>query len=121
MEYTGYLDFWFTDRPMVERVEPMVQAGSAPRGCAATGVASRWPSWPRNAVVSGAVINSTFDDQMGSMADPGDNDLTYRSWAESLEMACRYGVEHLYLFSNQVDLVNDKTWSRRVVVQFLAG
>jgi hypothetical protein len=24
MEYTGYLDFWFTDRPMVERVEAFV-------------------------------------------------------------------------------------------------
>jgi hypothetical protein len=27
MEYTGYLDFWFTDRPIVERIEPMVQLG----------------------------------------------------------------------------------------------
>ena len=27
MEYTGYLDFWFTDRPIVERVESFVALG----------------------------------------------------------------------------------------------
>ena len=28
----------------------------------------------------GAVINSTFDEAMGSLADPADNDKTLRSW-----------------------------------------
>ncbi len=27
MFYTGYLDFWFTDRPLVERVQPFVALG----------------------------------------------------------------------------------------------
>ena len=27
MEFTGYLDFWFTDRPMAERVQPIVDLG----------------------------------------------------------------------------------------------
>ncbi len=117
MEYTGYLDFWFTDRPVVERVEPMVKLGIRRVD------AWYWRGQPMAELAAecrrlGAVINSTFDDQMGSMADPGDNELTYRSWSESLEMACRYGVEHLYLFSNQVDLVNDKTWSRRLSSNF---
>ena len=27
MHYTGYLDFWFTDRPLLERVEPFAALG----------------------------------------------------------------------------------------------
>ena len=113
MEYTGYLDFWFNDRPMVERVEPMVKLGIRR--------VDIW-SWRQQPMADlaaecrrlGAALNSTFDDEMGSLADPGDNELTLRSWAESLEMACKYGVEHLFLFSNQVDLINGRTWTRRL-------
>ena len=113
MEYTGYLDFWFTDRPMVERVEPMVKLGIR-----RVDVWS-WRMQPMAELAAecrrvGAVLNSAFDDEMGSLADPGDNDLTIRSWSESLEMACKYGVEHLYLFSNQVDFINGSTWTRRL-------
>jgi hydroxypyruvate isomerase len=62
----------------------------------------------------GAVINSTFDEDMGSLADPADNAKTLRSWAESLEMAVKYGIAHLFIFSNQVELVNGWEWTRRL-------
>ena len=120
MEYTGYLDFWFTDRPMVERVEPMVKLGIRR--------VEVW-SWRQQPIAElaaecqrlGAVLNSVFDDEMGSLADPGDNELTLRSWSESLEMACKYGVEHLFIFSNQVDLVNGRTWTRRLTSNFTSA
>ena len=113
MEYTGYLDFWFTDRPMPERVAPMVNLGLRRLDV--------W-SWRRQPMAElsaecrrlGAVLNSAFDDEMGNLVDPGDNELTLRSWAESLEMAQRHGVEHLFLFSNQVDLINGQPWTRRL-------
>ena len=113
MEYTGYLDFWFTDRPMVERVEPMVKLGIR-----RVDVWS-WRMQPMAELAAecrrvGAVLNSAFDDEMGSLADPADNDLTLRTWSESLEMATQNGGEHLYLFSNQVDLINGRTWTRRL-------
>lgn len=113
MEFTGYLDFWFTDRPLIERVEPFVQLGIRRFDVWC------WRSVPMADLAAeckrlGAVINSTFDEAMGSLADPGDNELTYRSWAESLEMAERYGVEHLFIFSNQIDIINGKEWTRRL-------
>jgi hydroxypyruvate isomerase len=117
MEYTGYLDFWFTDRPMVERVEPMLKLGIHR--------VEVW-SWRQQPMAElsaecrrlNVVLNSVFDDEMGSLADPGDNELTLRSWSESLEMACQYGVEHLFIFSNQVDLINKRTWTRRLSSNF---
>lgn len=117
MEFTGYLDFWFTDRPMVERVEPMVRLGIR-----RVDVWS-WRQQPMAELAAecrrlGAVLNSVFDDEMGSLADPGDNELTLRTWSESLEMATRYGVEHLFLFSNQVDLIGGSTWTRRLSSNF---
>lgn len=113
MEFTGYLDFWFTDRPIVARVEPMVKLGIRR--------VDVW-SWRHQPMAElagecrrlGVVLNSVFDEDMGSLADPQDNELTLRTWAESLEAACRHGVEHLFLFSNQVDLVNGSTWTRRL-------
>jgi hydroxypyruvate isomerase len=117
MEYTGYLDFWFTDRPIVERVEPFVALGLKRFDVWC------WRSRPMAELAAecrrlGAVINSTFDEAMGSLADPGDNEQTIRSWAESLEMAGQYGVEHLFIFSNQVDIVNGKEWTRRLSSNF---
>lgn len=113
MEFTGYLDFWFKDLPLVQRVQRFAELGIR-----------RLDVWCwRNAPIAeiaaeckrlGSVINSTFDEQMGSLADPGDNELTLRSWAESLEMAERYGVEHLFIFSNQIDIVNGREWTRRL-------
>ncbi len=117
MEYTGYLDFWFTDRPIVERVAPFVELGLKRFDVWC------WRSRPMAELAAecrrlGAVINSTFDEAMGSLADPGDNEQTLRSWAESLEMAAQYGIEHLFIFSNQVDIVNGKEWTRRLSSNF---
>jgi hydroxypyruvate isomerase len=113
LEFTGYLDFWFTDLPLVERVERFVALGITRLDVWS------WRSVPMAELAAeckalGAVINSTFDDGMGSLADPADNELTLRTWAESLEMAERYGVEHLFLFSNQVDVVGGEAWTRRL-------
>lgn len=117
MEYTGYLDFWFTDRPIVERVAPFVELGIKRFDVWC------WRSRPVAGIAAecrrlGAVINSTFDEAMGSLADPGDNEQTVRTWAESLEMAGQYGIEHLFIFSNQVDIVNGKEWTRRLSSNF---
>lgn len=113
MEYTGYLDFWFRDRPIVERVEPMVKMGLRRLDV------WFWRGQPMEQIAAecrrqGAIFNSAFDDEMGSLADPGDNELTLRTWSESLEMAVRLGVEHLFIFSNQVDMINGQSWTRRL-------
>ena len=67
MIYTGYLDFWFTDLPIVERVEKFFQLGI-----------DRYDVWcwrmaPIEQIYAeckrlGARINSTFDEAMGSLA-----------------------------------------------------
>lgn len=117
MEYTGYLDFWFTDRPLVARVEAFVALGIRRldvwcwRQCPMAELAAACKQ-------HGAILNSTFDDAMGSLADPGDNDHSYRAWTESLEMAVRYGVEHLFIFSNQVDLTGGTEWTRRLSASY---
>lgn len=117
MIYTGYLDFWFTDRPIVARVEKFVELGIM-----------RYDVWCwRMAPIAelaaecqrlGARLNSTFDEDMGSLADPGDNEKTLRSWAESLEMAVKYEIDHLFIFSNQIDIVDGKEWTRRLSSNF---
>lgn len=113
MEFTGYLDFWFTDRPLVERVHAFVDIG-----------VKRMDVWCWRAApmadlytecqASGAVINSTFDEEMGSLADPADNEQTLRSWGESLEMAEKFSVAHLFIFSNQIDIIDGAEWTRRL-------
>ena len=117
MEYTGYLDFWFTDRPIVERIEPFVALGITRFDVWC------WRSRPMADIAAecrrlGAVINSTFDEAMGSLADPGDNGQTARTWVESLEMAEQHNIEHLFIFSNQVDIVDGKEWTRRLSSNF---
>lgn len=113
MEYTGYLDFWFTDRPLVQRVEAFVALDIKRLDVWC------WRSVPIAELAAecrrlGAVINSTFDEDMGSLADPGDNEKTLRSWAESLDMAVKYGIEHLFIFSNQVEVSQRGEWTRRL-------
>ena len=113
MEYTSYLDFWFTDRPIVERVKAFVELGITRLDVWC------WRSQPMTDIAAecrrlGAIINSTFDEDMGSLADPADNEKTLCSWAESLEMAERHGVEHLFIFSNQVDIVDGAELTRRL-------
>ena len=105
MFYTGYLDFWFTDRPLVARVAPFVALGIrqfcvfAWRQAPIADLVTECKQWDSQ-------LFSTFDGAMGALADPGDNELTYRTWAESLEMAARYGIAALYIFSNQIDRID---------------
>jgi hydroxypyruvate isomerase len=113
MIFTGYLDFWFTNIPIVERVERFHALGidRLDVWC--------WRSAPIRSIAEeckrfGMRINSTFDEQMGSLADPADNDQTLRSWSESLETAVQFEIDHLFIFSNQVDVINGKEWSKRL-------
>jgi len=113
MIFTGYLDFWFTDVPLIERVEKFARLGvhHLDVWC--------WRSVPMHELAAacenaGSRINSTFDEAMGSLADPADNELTIRSWQESLEMAVKYNVDHLFIFSNQIDIVEGNEWTRRL-------
>ncbi len=105
MFYTGYLDFWFTDRPLVERIAPFV--GLAIRHfCVFAWRQAPIADLAAECQQQGAQLFSTFDGAMGSLADPGDNERTYRTWAESLGMATRFGVSALYIFSNQIERID---------------
>ena len=113
MEYTGYLDFWFTDRPIVERVAPFVELGIKNLNC------FFWRQAPLADLAAecrrhGARLYSTFDGDMGSLADPGDNEKTTRSWAESLEVAGQYNIPVLYIFSNQIEPLEGVEYVRRL-------
>ena len=104
MFYTGYLDFWFRGRPIVERVAPFVVLGIR-HFCIFA-----WRDAPIVDLVAecrchGARLFSTFDSAMGSLADPADNERTIRTWAESLEMAEQHGIACLYIFANQIERV----------------
>ncbi|MGC9397815.1 MAG: TIM barrel protein [Anaerolineae bacterium] len=117
MELTGYLDFWFKDVPLVQRVERFVDLGIRRLDVWC------WRAAPMAELASeckryGAILNSTFDEEMGSLADPADNEQTLRSWGESLEMAERYGVEHLFIFSNQVNIVGGREWTKRLSANY---
>lgn len=113
MIYTGYLDFWFTDVPLIERVEKFAEIGvhHLDVWC--------WRSLDMDALAAacreaGCRLNSTFDEAMGSLADPADNEKTIRSWQESLDMAVKYEVDHLFIFSNQIDIIDGAEWTRRL-------
>ncbi len=113
MHYTGYLNFWFTDRPLVERV-----ANFAALDIRRLNVFF-WRQAPIADIVAecqrhDVQLCSTFDDDMGSLADPGDNMKTYRTWAESLEMAERFGISVLYIFSNQIEILNGREYVQRL-------
>jgi len=106
MHYVGYLDFWFTDRPLVERIAAFAELDIRHLNV------FFWRQAPMAELVAecqrhDARLYSTFDDDMGSLADPGDNEKTYRAWAESLEMAERFGIAALYIFSNQIERVGE--------------
>jgi hydroxypyruvate isomerase len=120
MNYTGYLDFWFRDRPLLERVEPF----------AALGIKQFNVFFWRQAPIAelaaecrrhGGQLYSTFDGDMGSLADPGDNEKTLRAWAESLEMAERYHIACLYIFSNQIEPLNGVEFVRRLSNNYTVG
>jgi hydroxypyruvate isomerase len=120
LEYTGYLDFWFTDRPVVSRIAPFMDLGVKNMNF------FFWRQAPVQELATeckqiGAHLYSTFDGDMGSLADPGDNEKTYRSWAESLEMAERYDISVLYIFSNQIEVHDGVEYVRRLSGNFSAG
>jgi hydroxypyruvate isomerase len=110
MELTGYLDFWFADLPIVERVERF----------AALGIRRLdvwlWRERPMADIHAeclrhGSVINSTFDPQLGNLVDANDHPRCLDAWAESLEIAGRFSIPHLFIFSNQVELrPNGEEW-----------
>lgn len=104
MIYTGYADFWFRDVPLPERV-----ARFAALGIRHVDV---WAWRAKGALMDevadacracGSVINSTFDECAGSLTDLHDHAYCLDAWAESLERAQRWGVKHLFLFSEQID------------------
>jgi hydroxypyruvate isomerase len=117
VELTGYLDFWFKDVPLVQRVEKFVDLGIRRfdvwcwRAAPIAELASECQRY-------GGILNSTFDEAMGSLADPADNEKTLRSWDESLEMAERYGIEHLFIFSNQVNVIDGQEWTKRLSANY---
>jgi len=120
MEYTGYLDFWFTNRAVEERIKPFVDLGIGQFNI------FFWRQAPVAEITSecrrhGVRLYSTFDGDMGSLADPGDNDKTIRSWSESLEMAERYGIPVLYIFSNQIEPEGGKEYVRRPSGNYTEG
>ncbi len=110
MELTGYLDFWFTDRPIVERVAPF----------AALGIHRLdvwlWRERPMADIFAecqrhGCRINSTFDLSLGNLVDAADHGRCLDAWAETLELAEKYDIPHLFVFSNQVEVrPNGEEW-----------
>lgn len=101
MIFTAYLDFWFTDRPLVERVA----------ACAALGLHSvetwAWRTKPMEDLAAecrrlGITFNDTFDHLGGNLVDKADHGRCFEAWAESLEMATRCGIKRLFMFSNQI-------------------
>ncbi|NOX61549.1 MAG: TIM barrel protein [Chloroflexi bacterium] len=113
MHYTGYLDFWFTDRPLVERVAAFIELGVRHFNVFA------WRDAPMAELVAacrrhGGRLYSTFDAEFGSLADPGDNERSYRAWAETLEMAERFDIPVLYVFSNQIERIDGVEYVRRL-------
>ncbi len=118
--YTAYLDFWFTDRPLLARVEAFAALGLRHFNV------FFWRQVPIAELAAecrrcGGQLYSTFDGDMGSLADPGDNDKTYRSWAESLEMAERHGIAALYIFSNQIEPQGGVEYVRRLSGNYPPG
>jgi len=102
MELTGYLDFWFRDLPIVERVERFAALGIRRLDV--------W-SWRERPMADlyaecrrhGCILNSTFDPLPGNLVDADDHPRCLDAWAESLEMAGRFAIPHLFVFSNQVE------------------
>jgi hydroxypyruvate isomerase len=121
MEFTGYLDFWFKDTPIVERVEKF----------AALGIRRLdvwlWRERPMAEIFAecqrvGSLINSTFDPLLGNLVDKNDHPRCLDAWAESLEMATKFEIPHLFVFSNQVDLQpNGQEWIAPLTRDYTPG
>ena len=104
MIYTGYADFWFRDVPLPERVAKF--AALSIRHIDVWAWRSRGELMDEVAAACrqhNSVINSTFDDAGGSLTDANDLPLCLDAWAESLDHARRWGVQHLFMFSEQIN------------------
>jgi hydroxypyruvate isomerase len=106
MEFTGYLDFWFKDLPIVERVERFASLGIHRLDV------WLWRERPMQDIFSecerhGSIINSTFDPQLGNLVDVQDHSRCLDAWSETLEMAVRFKIPYLFVFSNQIDVRED--------------
>lgn len=106
MEFTGYLDFWFKDTPIVERVEKFAHMGIHRLDV------WLWRERPMAEIYAeckrvGSLINSTFDPLLGNLVDKNDHQRCFDAWAESFEMAEKFEIPHLFIFSNQVNLRPD--------------
>jgi hypothetical protein len=103
MELTGYIDFWFTDLPIVERVERFAVLGIHQLDV------WLWRERPMVDIYAecqrhDCIVNSTFDPQLGNLVDMNDHLRCLDALAESLEIARQFGIPHLFVFSNQVEL-----------------
>ncbi len=104
MIYTGYADFWFRHVPLPERVAKFAALGIHHVDVWAW--RSKGPLMDEVAAAcraQGSVINSTFDEAGGSLTDADDLPLCLDAWAESLEQAQRWGAQHLFMFSEQIN------------------
>lgn len=104
MIYTGYADFWFHNLALPERVNAFARLGIHHIDVWAwrSKGASLMDEIAAACREHGSVINSTFDDAGGSLTDANDLPLCLDAWAESLERAQRWGVQHLFMFSEQI-------------------
>lgn len=105
MIYTGYADFWFQNVSLPERIGKFAALGIHPIDIWMwrTKGASLMAETAAACAESGCYINSTFDETAGSLTDAHDHSLCLDAWAESLENAKRWGVRHLFIFSEQIN------------------
>lgn len=121
MEFTGYLDFWFKDTPIVERVEKFAALGIRRLDVwlwRERPMAEIYAECKRN----GSLINSTFDPALGNLVDKNDHARCLDAWSESLEMAEKFEIPHLFVFSNQVELrSNGQEWIAPLTRDYTPG
>ena len=96
MELTGYLDFWYHDLPIMERIQHFERLGIR-----------RLDVWlsrerPMAEIYAeckrrGMIINSTFDGDCGNLVDATDHDRVLPASSESLEAAAKYEIPHLFI------------------------
>ena len=120
MKLTGYLDFWFRDLPIVERVAEFDRLGIGRLDV------WLWRERPMAEIYAecrqrGMLINSTFDGDCGNLVDAADHDRVLRAWGDSLEIAVRYEIPHLFIFSNQVDVTPHGEWVQRLSRDYTDG
>jgi len=121
MELTGYLDFWFTHLPIVERVERFAALGIRRLDVwlwRERPMADLYAECQRHA----CLINSTFDHRLGNLVDARDHARCLDAWRESLEMAQRFAIPHLFVFSNEVEVrPNGEEWVTPLTRDYTPG